>query len=70
MSALIVRLSELASPRMAIAVQRLVRLGQRNRRATEIRKDKRYFQPLGWWDANRVIHQIRLLLDKDELQKL
>lgn len=71
MSAIIVRLAQLVSPRMAIAVRRLVRIGQRNRRAREIRKRRRYFQRAGICiRTNRILDQINLFLDRDNLRKL
>jgi len=51
---------------LAIRVQRFVRRLRRNRLAREIKKDKRYFQPLGWWKSNRLTWQIKLLLSKPE----
>ena len=44
---------------------------RRNRLAREIRKDRRYFQPLGngWWTTNRLTWQIKLLLAKPEKPK-
>jgi hypothetical protein len=51
-----------------VLMQRLVRHWRRNRLAREIKKDRRYFQPLGngWWTTNRLMWQIKLLLSKPE----
>lgn len=37
---------------------------RRDELARQIKKDRRYFQPLGYWEVNRLIWQIILILEK------
>lgn len=67
---IIIKIFEILPSEAAVLIHRTVRAGERNRRANEIKKDKKYFKPSGFWPSNRVIHQIRLLLDKNKLNKL